>query len=668
MLLRSSIVTFIKNTRKSNITDQQEILNNFISSSTSINSTHNYADIFLHSIIFVSVFCIMVTSVYEVTQNFIWLYIGLTILYFIAILLHNKYQTQELESAKRHLKKSLVEYISYIDYSYVISQPIDILKTVNTLLSKLTTIIKYRQISIIDIFIQYAGLFIVFFIFIIFLDYIVPERTLKIIDLNYQDPKNTTEDQRKEDRKRQRNNMILLVLVATIITSIFILYSLYKELSILHEVKNNNDPQIVNDILQKQILMDDAINNSYILHNYNGYDKDHIEIHNILQRDFIKSSVVFKNIFRAIIVLFIPLLLNMIVSISFFYKYYKKIPEVLNSLPPADKYYKKTTEGLNYLPPADTEETKENLLVLLIRSIVTIAILLLFLFLFLIDNVADTVSIIITKFMKLNMYESEISSYIFNLCYRIPLQKVPIVPKNITNSGITIYNGELKLQQKSLFKNVHLNIGLGNLCYVAGESGAGKTSLFYILLDMYILDDGYYALNGNRPPHTDIVYVPQIPVLFGKTINDSITSNKKLAKDLLNTINKLFKINLTLQTSVDTLSIRHKQFVSLMLACHKKITYKSTLIIIDEPFSQVNNTDDINAMVHMINKYLRNSKSIVLISDHKGICMSYLNPDLIVFLGTQSITSNKNEICKYTPKDLAKNNHVMSKIPIINKK
>lgn len=90
-----------------------------------------------------------------------------------------------------------------------------------------------------------------------------------------------------------------------------------------------------------------------------------------------------------------------------------------------------------------------------------------------------------------------------------------------------------------LFKNFNLHIAPGEKVGLVGHSGSGKTTLTRLLLRFSDIDHGTISIDGQAihgmyqaDLRENIVYVPQEPLLFHRTIRENIAYGKPQATDI----------------------------------------------------------------------------------------------------------------------------------------
>ena len=117
-------------------------------------------------------------------------------------------------------------------------------------------------------------------------------------------------------------------------------------------------------------------------------------------------------------------------------------------------------------------------------------------------------------------------------------------PKLISNNnGLNIQNLRKSLSQKTIVRDVSLEIQRGQTIGLLGPNGAGKTTTFYMIMGLIQPDSGEIYLDDNDiitlPMHErarlGIGYLPQQPSIFrGMSVENNIMSILEIKKIQLN--------------------------------------------------------------------------------------------------------------------------------------
>ena len=180
---------------------------------------------------------------------------------------------------------------------------------------------------------------------------------------------------------------------------------------------------------------------------------------------------------------------------------------------------------------------------------------------------------------------------------------------------------------KPTIQNLNLVIPDNKITLIVGEIGSGKTTLIKLLMKYQVPQEG--SIYYNKRPYSSIPvdelrniigYVPQVPILFNRSIYENIIYNNTYASkenviDLmtrLDVIYMLAKFPDGLDTNVgvggNKLSGGQRQIVWLL----RVILQNPDVVIFDEPTSALD--DDTKEIVHkMITSIIKN-KTIIMIT------------------------------------------------------
>ena len=225
---------------------------------------------------------------------------------------------------------------------------------------------------------------------------------------------------------------------------------------------------------------------------------------------------------------------------------------------------------------------------------------------------------------------------------------------------LIIENLYKKYKNRTIVKNVSLNLNQGEIIGLLGPNGAGKTSCFYMILGLVVSDGGKIKLNEvditGMPVHAraklGLGYLPQEPSVFRKlSVSDNILAVLQVRKDISkhkqNELLESLLEEFQLQRIRDSLGISLSGGERRRLEIARALASEPKFILLDEPFAGV---DPISiAEIKKIIKYLSNRNIGVIITDHNvrdtlDICdRAYIlnNGEVIASGSPQDILDNK---------------------------
>jgi ABC-type multidrug transport system fused ATPase/permease subunit len=186
--------------------------------------------------------------------------------------------------------------------------------------------------------------------------------------------------------------------------------------------------------------------------------------------------------------------------------------------------------------------------------------------------------------------------------------------------GVIYANGHRALQ------NINLELSVGKLVAIVGPTGAGKTTLAYLIPGFYVPSEGKVLIDGQDVSDTNIESLrDQISYVFQEhqLLNESIRSNLQLANssaseaDILDAcrtagamefIEELPEgLDTVLGQSGDTLSVGQKQ----RLCIARGLVRNTKILILDEPTAALDPQTE-NALVRALQDAARDRLVIVI--------------------------------------------------------
>lgn len=187
-------------------------------------------------------------------------------------------------------------------------------------------------------------------------------------------------------------------------------------------------------------------------------------------------------------------------------------------------------------------------------------------------------------------------------------------------SYITVNNLSFKYNNQIILNNLNFNIIQGNFIALIGVSGCGKSTLIKILAKVInnysgiIKINGHSLLNYPRP----LAYMPQNHLLIDfKTVLDNLSiplliqgKTHNQAKSIILPYLEEFGLQHLVQHYPNQLSGGQKQRVALL----RSILLPSNILLLDEPFSQVDAITRIKLQQFLRYLYLKYNYTIILVT------------------------------------------------------
>lgn len=218
---------------------------------------------------------------------------------------------------------------------------------------------------------------------------------------------------------------------------------------------------------------------------------------------------------------------------------------------------------------------------------------------------------------------------------------------NALNENIILENVEFGYEDRTVFKNLNLEINKEDFIGIAGQTGSGKTTLIKLLFRFYEIKNGEIKIDGTNINNIDIAslrsnigLVNQEIFLFDGTIRENICyPNTDIDDSLLMEVaqsSQCLEFIEKLDDGFDTivgergqkLSVGQKQRIGIARALYKK----PEILIFDEATSAVDNETE-----YLIQKALKEiSKSCTtIVIAHR--LSTIKNADKIIVLGNEKV-------------------------------
>lgn len=178
---------------------------------------------------------------------------------------------------------------------------------------------------------------------------------------------------------------------------------------------------------------------------------------------------------------------------------------------------------------------------------------------------------------------------------------------------ISIENISYKVDNKTILQDINFTVDSEDLFALIGKNGAGKTSLFEIILKDIKPTKGMVSFSniiGNNFKNTGVVYdhLPLFPLLKVKEIIDYFSSIYGIKSSIIPPkYFEVFGLNEILNSFIKSLSQGERKKVGLFLS----IIHNPTLLILDEPFSNIDPT-----VIDSIWQVLKENNRTILFTTH----------------------------------------------------
>lgn len=204
--------------------------------------------------------------------------------------------------------------------------------------------------------------------------------------------------------------------------------------------------------------------------------------------------------------------------------------------------------------------------------------------------------------------------------------------------------------EKKAVNNISFNVEKGKIFGLLGRNGAGKSTIFRIILNILKADEGNVKYNGdyiNEKITDNIGYLPEEGSLIASyTVLEQFLyygalksmSEKKIKESAIYWLEK-FNILEYLNMKIKDLSKGNRQKIQFIIA----ILHSPELIILDEPFSGLDPIS-VNEFKNIILE-LKAQNKMILFSSHRMDHVEMLCEDiLIIDKGNEILKGNLKEI------------------------
>ena len=209
-------------------------------------------------------------------------------------------------------------------------------------------------------------------------------------------------------------------------------------------------------------------------------------------------------------------------------------------------------------------------------------------------------------------------------------------------SLIKIQNQNIVLEEKVIVENINLEINRGDFVLFSGRTGSGKTTLINQIVNTR---DEITARVFQDPTQQFTMDNPFDELVF--LLENLQTDPKKIKKIALDTLTEFHLIDKKDQ-KISTLSGGEQQRLALAQA----LLIDSDLIILDEPFANVDKTNSEFLMQKIISFFSKNKT--IIVADHNPLIYKKFINKIFVFNKKRVSLLTKNETVAFFKKDSKK--------------
>lgn len=184
---------------------------------------------------------------------------------------------------------------------------------------------------------------------------------------------------------------------------------------------------------------------------------------------------------------------------------------------------------------------------------------------------------------------------------------------------------DLKMTPQIVLKSISLEIKKGELVFIIGDVGCGKSSLLRCLLnDMYLCDNQeikkVLTINGT------ISYVSQTPWIQNATLMDNIILFKPMKPELYSKVLNVCELETDMKildggdlTEVGEQGINLSGGQKMRISIARGVYSQSDIYLFDDPLSALDGNVSQSIYSKLITKYLKDKTRILVTNDHSNL-------------------------------------------------
>lgn len=226
---------------------------------------------------------------------------------------------------------------------------------------------------------------------------------------------------------------------------------------------------------------------------------------------------------------------------------------------------------------------------------------------------------------------------------------------------LAIKNVSFSYNQIPTLKNINFNVENGQNIAIIGESGCGKSTLLKLIYGLYDLNDGAIIFEGNQvlgPKNKliageenikylaqDFGLMPYITVAenVGKFLSNSDKNKKQIR---INELLEIVEMTEFSNTKAQFLSGGQQQRVALAMVIAKK----PKLLLLDEPFSQIDSFRKNNLRRNLFHYLKRNNITCIIATHDCNDALSF-SDETIVLRNGEIVAKNNSKTLFQNPEN-----------------